>query len=134
VHNVIVKREDDDYTIGVLEVHERKRVRKNSVESVPVKRARNESVNTTTEDEQTSINELVCIFKGWRPLLLQIVQKLEIKCFPILRNKLSFSVSFSPLSQIVRTVTSECRLVLCILTPNHSKTGFICWFSNVSLA
>ena len=68
VHNVIVKREDDDYPVGVLEKHEqlkRKRVRKNSVESSPVKRSRQESDNTTVDGNTTveddTINELVSL-------------------------------------------------------------------------
>ena len=57
VHNVIVKRGDEDYSIGVLEKHEhlgRKRTRKNSVESSPIKRTRQESVQSEELNQSTT--------------------------------------------------------------------------------
>ena len=61
VHSVIVKRQDDEYLIGVLEKHEkfagRKRTRKNSVESAATKRVRKESA--TSELNQSTASENV---------------------------------------------------------------------------
>ena len=61
VHSVIVKRQDDEYLIGVLEKHEkfagRKRTRKNSVESAVTKRVRKESA--TSELNQSTASENV---------------------------------------------------------------------------
>jgi hypothetical protein len=67
VHNVIVKRQDDEYLIGVLEKHEnfsgRKRTRKNSVESATTKRVRKESAaselnqSTASENVESEVEE-----------------------------------------------------------------------------
>jgi len=57
VHSVVVKKSDGDFTIGVLEKHERdagrKRTRKNSVEG-STKRVRKESVATEEENNSTA--------------------------------------------------------------------------------
>jgi hypothetical protein len=114
VHNVIVKRQDNEYLIGVLEKHERfagrKRSRKNSVESAATKRVRKESVGQSTASEnaeseiendkmETSVvleeeikteDEIKVEIKEEDPGTVQFVHKNEADLFRIRTNILDY--------------------------------------------
>lgn len=58
VHKVVIKKSDEDFTIGVLEKHDRKRTRRNSVE-ISTKRTRRESEPSESKTEPETDNSAI---------------------------------------------------------------------------